>query len=104
MESEDPVVAAAKLPANWNPSVDVFITSYNETLEILESTIEAALAIEYPVKIYVLDDGRRDWLKEYCTKVNVHYITRATNQHQKAGNVNNAIGLTTGDFFSLIRC
>lgn len=45
--------------ANW-PTVDVFITCYNEPVEIVEETARAALAMDYPAKklrVYILDDG-----------------------------------------------
>jgi cellulose synthase (UDP-forming) len=51
------------------PTVDVFIPTYNEPLDVLERTIVGALALDYPkdkFKVYVLDDGRRDWLKTFC--------------------------------------
>ncbi|BBD61246.1 cellulose synthase catalytic subunit [Nostoc sp. HK-01] len=46
-------------PAEW-PTVDVFITCYNEPPEIVQQTALAALAIDYPatkLHVYVLDDG-----------------------------------------------
>jgi cellulose synthase (UDP-forming) len=45
--------------SEW-PTVDVFITCYNEPVEIVEKTTKAALAIDYPLTklcVYVLDDG-----------------------------------------------
>lgn len=45
--------------SEW-PTVDVFITCYNEPVEIVEQTTRAALAIDYPptkLCVYVLDDG-----------------------------------------------
>ena len=45
--------------SDW-PTVDVFITCYNEPVEIVEQTARAALAIDYPptkLRVYVLDDG-----------------------------------------------
>ncbi len=45
--------------SDW-PTVDVFITCYNEPPEIVKETAQAALAIDYPVtklRVYVLDDG-----------------------------------------------
>jgi cellulose synthase (UDP-forming) len=48
------------LPQSDWPSVDVFITCYNEPPEIVEQTAQAALAIDYPpnkLRVYVLDDG-----------------------------------------------
>ncbi|MBD2438405.1 glycosyltransferase family 2 protein [Nostoc sp. FACHB-110] len=47
------------LKADW-PTVDIFITCYNEPPEIVEQTAKAALAINYPptkLRVYVLDDG-----------------------------------------------
>ncbi len=48
------------LPHSEWPTVDVFITCYNEPVEIVESTTRAALDIDYPAPklcVYVLDDG-----------------------------------------------
>lgn len=74
------------------PGVDVFICTYNEDLTILERTILAAKEIDYPdFKVWVLDDGRRQWLQDYCGSVGVEYIDRADNKGAKGGNLNNAI-------------
>ena len=49
------------------PAVDVFIATYNEGLDVLEKTIVAAMAIDYPdFRVWVLDDTRRGWLKAFC--------------------------------------
>lgn len=48
------------LPPDRYPSVDVFITCYNEPADIVEQTTLAALAIDYPVthlRVHILDDG-----------------------------------------------
>ncbi|MEH2026136.1 glycosyltransferase [Nostoc sp.] len=45
--------------ADW-PTVDVFVTCYNEPPKIVEETAKAALAMDYPpikLRVYVLDDG-----------------------------------------------
>ena len=42
------------------PKIDLFVTCYNEPVEIVEETIRAALALDYPankLRVYVLDDG-----------------------------------------------
>lgn len=42
------------------PSVDVFITCYNEPAQMVRETARAALSLEYPVeklRVYILDDG-----------------------------------------------
>ncbi|MBW4512702.1 MAG: glycosyltransferase [Scytonematopsis contorta HA4267-MV1] len=48
------------LPSDDWPTVDVFITCYNESPDIVEKTARAALAMHYPtrkLRVYVLDDG-----------------------------------------------
>jgi cellulose synthase (UDP-forming) len=76
---------------DW-PSVDVFICTYNEPLDVLEKSINPALAIDYPnFTVWVLDDTRRGWLKDYCDKAGANYITRPDNKAAKAGNLNNGL-------------
>ncbi|WP_409522286.1 UDP-forming cellulose synthase catalytic subunit [Pseudomonas sp.] len=94
------------LPADsgtW-PSVDVFIPTYNESLDIIRRTALAALAIDWPrdkLKVYVLDDGRRTEFEAFCQSVGVGYITRADNLHAKAGNLNNALRCTDGEYIAM---
>ncbi|UIF90152.1 glycosyltransferase [Cupriavidus sp. UYPR2.512] len=83
---------AALRRAKQVPPVDIFIATYNEGLDILEKTIVSALAIDYPdFRVWVLDDTRRDWLREFCERVGAHYVTRPDNAHAKAGNLNNGL-------------
>lgn len=75
------------------PAVDIFIATYNEEEAILDRTILAASNQDYgPVRVFVLDDGRRAWLGELCARRGVHYVTRPDNAHAKAGNMNHALG------------
>jgi cellulose synthase (UDP-forming) len=61
------------IPEQDLPSVDIFITCYNEPVELVEKTARAALAIDYPVtklRVYILDDGNavamRTMAEELC--------------------------------------
>lgn len=84
------------------PVVDVYIPTYNEPFNVLEKTIVGALALDYPhVQIWVLDDGRRSWLRDYCTSKGVGYLTRPNNAHAKAGNINHALKHTDGEFVAI---
>lgn len=84
------------------PSVDVYIPTYNESADILEKTITGALCLDYPnFNIWVLDDGRRPWLKDFCEAKGVGYITRSDNAHAKAGNINHALTKTDADYVAL---
>jgi cellulose synthase (UDP-forming) len=74
------------------PQVDVLICTYNEDATILERTIMGALSTSYPkVRVWVCDDGRREWLKALCEKFACGYLTRSDNHHAKAGNINHAL-------------
>ena len=57
--------------SDW-PSVDIFITCYNEPPEIVEQTSKAALAMDYPpakLHIYVLDDGNSQDLRAMAQRL-----------------------------------
>ena len=84
------------------PSVDVYIPTYDEPIEVLEKTIVGALCIDYPnFNIWVLDDGRRSWLKQLCEAKGVGYLTRSDNAHAKAGNINHALTKTDAEFVAI---
>ena len=87
------------------PSVDVFIPTYNEGVDILRRTILGARAMEWPrMRIYLLDDGRRPEMKAVAAELGVEYITRTDNRHAKAGNINAALQQTTGEFVAIFDC
>jgi cellulose synthase (UDP-forming) len=89
-------------PASELPTVDILIPTYNEDLEVLERTIVGAKSIDYPnARVWVLDDGRRDWLEEFCARKGVGYLRRPDNRHAKAGNINHALELTDGEFVAI---
>lgn len=90
--------AGANSPLLHAP-VDVFIATYNEDRAILERTIVGAKAIYHPdLRVWVLDDGAREWVKELAAELGVQYTFRIKGKHAKAGNVNNGLkcALETG--------
>lgn len=92
------------IPADQAPmyDVDIFIPTYNEPMEVLEKTIVGAKYIDWPnKKVWVLDDGRRSWLQEFCQQQGVEYLARPTNEHAKAGNINHALKYARGSFFCI---
>lgn len=83
---------------NFCPSVDIFICTLNEPADLLASTISACKNIDYPnKKVYVLDDGRRNEIKELAELLGCNYITRNTNKGFKSGNINNGLSQTDSD-------
>jgi cellulose synthase (UDP-forming) len=86
--------AAAAAPA---PLVDVFICTYNEEKAILERTIIGATGLKHDnYRVWVLDDGKRLWLKRLTEELGCHYLTRPDNRHAKAGNINHALRHVAG--------
>lgn len=86
--------ARLKASGQW-PAVDIFICSYNEPLDVIEKSIVTALAVDYPAAtVWVCDDTRREWLRDYCEAVGANYLTRPDNAGAKAGNLNNALRQT----------
>ena len=93
-------------PADW-PSVDVFIPTYNEPLEVVKPTIFAAMAMDWPrdrMNIVVLDDGRREEFRAFCESVGCGYMIRPDNKGAKAGNINHALARTDGEFVLVFDC
>ncbi len=85
--------------STW-PTVDIYIPSYNEPLEVVRDNVLAAQCIDYPadkMKIYLLDDGKRSEFAVFAADVGAGYITRNDNKHAKAGNLNHAMTLTHGE-------
>lgn len=99
VEADRLEAASATWPEDDWPAVDVFIPTYDEPIDVLERTIVGALALDYPshkLKVYVLDDKRRDWLRRYCEEKGALYVTRSDNLHAKAGNMNHGLKVSSG--------
>lgn len=89
------------------PTVDIYVPTYNESLEVVRDTVLAAQCIDYPrdkLKIYVLDDGKRSEFAVFAADVGVGYITRDDNRHAKAGNLNHALKITKGELICIFDC
>lgn len=92
--------------ANW-PSVDIYIPTYNEDLSVVRPTVLAAIGIDWPqskLNIWLLDDGKRDEFRQFAAAAGVGYLTRSDNRHAKAGNLNTAMGKTSGEFIAIFDC
>lgn len=92
--------------AQW-PTVDVYIPTYNEPLEVVRQSVLAAQALDWPadrLKVYVLDDGRRPEFRAFCEEAGAHYLIRDNNRHAKAGNINAALEKTDGEYIVVFDC
>jgi cellulose synthase (UDP-forming) len=99
----------AEMPADaetW-PTVDVFIPTYNESLDVVRPTVLAALAMDYPrdkFRVFILDDGRRREFACFAREAGCEYMIRPDNKHAKAGNLNHALGKTGGELVAIFDC
>ncbi|KUI16239.1 cellulose synthase [Mycobacterium sp. GA-1285] len=94
-------------PPAEDATVDVFITTYNEPIEMVLATAEAAQRIRFPHRTYILDDGERGELAEAAAERGIGYLIRSSHwldkpRHAKAGNLNNALLETDGEFILIL--
>jgi cellulose synthase (UDP-forming) len=79
-------------------TVDVFIPTYNEPAEMLRDTVVAALAMRYPHRTWILDDGNRFDVASLAAELGCDYLARTDRSHAKAGNLNNALEHSKGEY------
>lgn len=123
IKERQPVNLAAIPEDQWY-SVDIYIPTFNEDVELVRKTALAALACEYaPGKktVYILDDGRperykegdprrekfrgrREQLRQMCEEIGCIHMTRDNNEHAKAGNINTAFRKTSGELVMILDC
>ncbi len=95
-------LAAAIIEKKFNPTVDIFIPTYDEPEFILRRTVIGCQTIDYEAKtVYLLDDTNRANVANLADELGCKYITRSNNTHAKAGNINHALPLTKGEFIAL---
>ena len=76
------LAAHDRLVADWRgsrqPSVDVFLPSCGEDLEVLENTFRHVAALEHsgPVTVYCLDDAGRRELEALAGRYRFRYLSR----------------------------
>ena len=89
--------AAQRPPATPGRKVDVYVCTYDEPAEVVMATLAGCRALAYPHTTYLLDDGRREEMRELAELAGAEYLTRGDNSHAKAGNLNAALPRTDGD-------
>ena len=73
------------------PIATVLIPTYNEPIEVLLPVIAAAKRMKRVKEVWVLDDGKREWVAAACKEAGVVYRTRPDHEYAKAGNLNAAL-------------
>ena len=88
---------AVRPPIVERHSVDVYVCTYDEPVEVVLPTLAGCRALAYPHTTYLLDDGRRPEMEELARMSGARYMTRPDNSHAKAGNINHALPRTEGE-------
>lgn len=90
-------------PAPGPPrTVDVFICTYNESPDLLRQTVRRALAMPYPHRTWLCDDGNRPEMRALAEELGCGYFARGRNDHFKAGNLNHALSKTDGELILVL--
>lgn len=91
-----------EVPENQFPHVDIFVSTYSESTELLRKTLLACMRMDYPdkekVHIYLCDDGRREEMHVLADEMGVNYLVRATHEGAKAGNLNHALAHSSSPY------
>jgi cellulose synthase (UDP-forming) len=88
--------------ASTDLRIAVLIATWNEPGEVLTPTIAAAVALEPAHQTWVLDDGGRTEARELAEELGASYLTRASNEDAKAGNLNNALRVVDADIVAVL--
>jgi cellulose synthase/poly-beta-1,6-N-acetylglucosamine synthase-like glycosyltransferase len=90
---------------NELPSVDVFLPSAGETLQVLENTYHWVSKLNWPsdkIEFYVLDDSDRLEVAEMAERHGFHYLVRPNRGYlKKAGNLLYAFKRSHGDLIAI---
>ncbi|WP_412555368.1 glycosyltransferase [Shimia sp. MIT1388] len=83
-------------------TVDVFVTTFDEPVELVRPSLSAATEVLVPkgvrVRLCLLDDGDRAEMALEAERRGISYFARRTNEGFKAGNLRHALLRTSGDF------
>jgi cellulose synthase (UDP-forming) len=83
-------------------AVDVFVPVYKEPTDIVDLTVAAAAGMRgAEVRVWVLDDGNDDAMRDLAARHGVGYLRREQHTGAKAGNINHALGLTSAPFIAV---
>lgn len=86
-------------------TVDIFISVFNESIDLIRKSIVGCKNIEYnqdKVNIYICHNGKSKEIKDLAEEYNINYLERSGEDKGKAVNLNNALSKTQGDIVVMI--
>lgn len=82
-------------------TVDVFIPTMNESVDVLRKTLLACNKLKYPHRTLVLDDGGRSEVRALCEELRCVYLARTSHEDAKAGNMNFGLDHSESEFIAV---
>lgn len=95
-------------PPGKSYSVDVFVTTCGEPMEVVRPTLEAASRLHHegPLRVHVLDDGASDPVRRLAGELGFEYHSRpragVETEDAKGGNLNFGLERTDGDLILVV--
>jgi cellulose synthase (UDP-forming) len=85
------------------PSVDVFIPTAGEELDLLDNTLRHMSRLEWPgeLRVCILDDSGRSSVRDLAERYRFTYLARAGSEFKKAGNLRFGAEHTDGDIIAI---
>lgn len=104
------VTLASHLDAvrSWSPqsypSIDLFLPTAGENIDLLENSMEYLSKLEWPgpLQIYILDDASQSSVHSLANRYGFSYLTRPGNEYKKAGNLRYAADRSEGDLIAIL--
>jgi cellulose synthase (UDP-forming) len=92
----------APAPAgDHTPTIDVFVTVYNEPYTLIERSLRAAYEMKGVHATWLLDDGDDSRLELLAATLGAGYLARGGHQDAKAGNINAALDKTDAEIVAI---
>jgi len=91
-------------PTHW-ASIDVFLPTCNEPIEVLLNTYRSVSALQWPgqLNVHVMDDADRSIVAAAAKRFGFNYIVREDRGTlKKAGNLRSAFAKTNGEFILVL--
>jgi cellulose synthase/poly-beta-1,6-N-acetylglucosamine synthase-like glycosyltransferase len=82
--------------------VDCIIPTHLEPPDVIECTVLGALRVRGVRNVLVAANYERREIREVCERLGARYLPRGSNEHAKAGNLNNALTFTDAPFVMLL--
>jgi cellulose synthase (UDP-forming) len=89
--------------AQRRPVVDVIVQADEEPVEVVRRSLLAALALQGPHEVFLLDDGRRAERAQLATDLSCRYLQRPHGVARGAASLNQALAGCDGELVALFR-